>query len=183
MTTRSSVRKSTVHGGREDGGEHHGSRMRNTGPGKWREWRWESYVIPLYIPEDEPQPRNQRPLPEVSLAVVKALTARNSLASLRSAVEELTSDDENPEPVLEATFRAMLHEIVASVLSPEEVQQILPPTTSGDLGATRKSILLEATHSQNLGSMGMHLLREPSGAMSRAQSGQSAALSEASHGR
>mmetsp|Transcript_58533 Transcript_58533/g.136780 ORF Transcript_58533/g.136780 Transcript_58533/m.136780 type:complete len:185 (-) Transcript_58533:112-666(-) len=144
-STARDVRKSTIRG--EDP-EHHGSRMRNTGPGKWREWRWESYVIPLFTAESEPPPAGRRPLPEVSLAVLKALTQKGELQKLRNAIEELVGDAEPDDPesvVSESAFRSMLIDTVSAVLSADEVQQVLPATPRADLGSTRRSLIRHAT--------------------------------------
>mmetsp|Transcript_2243 Transcript_2243/g.3854 ORF Transcript_2243/g.3854 Transcript_2243/m.3854 type:complete len:194 (-) Transcript_2243:96-677(-) len=148
-STAAEGRKSTIRG---EEPEHHGSRMRNNGPGKWREWRWESYVIPLFTAEGETQPAGRRPLPEVSLAVLKALSQKGELQKLRAGIEELVGDAEPDDPenvVSESAFRSMLFDTASAALSAEEMQQVFPATPRGpppsELGATRRSLLRVAT--------------------------------------
>mmetsp|Transcript_94560 Transcript_94560/g.294551 ORF Transcript_94560/g.294551 Transcript_94560/m.294551 type:complete len:117 (+) Transcript_94560:83-433(+) len=104
--------------------------MRNRGPGKWREWRWGQTTLPLVVPETkETPPEGQRPLSMTAHMTINALIAKNSLAKLTDAIQELqqTPDYEDGR-ITEQRFREALRDAAASVMSEEEVQEVFPET-------------------------------------------------------
>uniref|UniRef100_A0A7S1W902 Uncharacterized protein n=1 Tax=Alexandrium catenella TaxID=2925 RepID=A0A7S1W902_ALECA len=112
--------------------------MRNRGPGKWREWRWGNTALPLFVPDHkEPAQESQKPLSMTAYMTINALIAKNSLATLTDAIEELkNAPDFDDGRVYEQRFRDALKEAASTVMSEEEVNDIFPECGPGPPPAT-----------------------------------------------
>mmetsp|Transcript_6021 Transcript_6021/g.13281 ORF Transcript_6021/g.13281 Transcript_6021/m.13281 type:complete len:135 (-) Transcript_6021:86-490(-) len=114
--------------------------MRNTGDGQWREWRWESNVVPLYVPDPKnPRPAHQKPLTEVTHLAIGMMHAKGSLPQLRDAIKDLSTQPDSPGGrINEQRLRDTIKVTVSQVLSPEEMEQIFPAPPQPDEGGSRK---------------------------------------------
>mmetsp|Transcript_67504 Transcript_67504/g.158971 ORF Transcript_67504/g.158971 Transcript_67504/m.158971 type:complete len:175 (-) Transcript_67504:113-637(-) len=114
-------------------------RMRNRGPGKWREWRWGSTVVPLYPlegppPTDPSNPSASKPLSEIAHLTITKLTAKNCQAKLTDGIAEMVKTPDSPGGRFnESKLRKLFEETAHANLSPEEVEEIFPsPVPAGD---------------------------------------------------
>ncbi|CAJ1449570.1 unnamed protein product [Effrenium voratum] len=112
--------------------------MRNRGPGKWREWRWGSTVVPLYPlegppPPDPLDPSAAKPLSEIAHLTITKLTAKNCQAKLTDSIAELVKTPDSPGGRFqENRLRQLFKDTAIANLSTEEVEDIFPAPVAPD---------------------------------------------------
>eukprot|EP00931_Biecheleriopsis_adriatica_P082231 TRINITY_DN55650_c0_g1_i1.p1 TRINITY_DN55650_c0_g1~~TRINITY_DN55650_c0_g1_i1.p1 ORF type:complete len:134 (-),score=38.59 TRINITY_DN55650_c0_g1_i1:7-408(-) len=122
------------------------------GPGKWREFRVGTQVVPLYMPDD-PKARppsshtsymQQAPLHEALFRVSKVLTAQNQMAKLTDGITQLVKEPDSPGGRIQETrFRLVMEEAVRQVLSREEFEATFPAKKEEFKGAKRGSTIAD----------------------------------------
>eukprot|EP00929_Paragymnodinium_shiwhaense_P078210 TRINITY_DN404_c0_g1_i2.p1 TRINITY_DN404_c0_g1~~TRINITY_DN404_c0_g1_i2.p1 ORF type:complete len:133 (+),score=24.37 TRINITY_DN404_c0_g1_i2:88-486(+) len=104
--------------------------MRNRGPGQWREWRWGTYTVPLYMPNPkETPPEGQKPLNEIAHLTIRAMIDKNALPTLQDAITALVAEPDEPMPdgrISEERLRDLFKDTAASILNEEEMDAIWP---------------------------------------------------------
>lgn len=105
--------------------------MRNSGPGKYREWRWGQLIVPLYCKGEDPNgpvPEEQKALCEVTHRTLRALETKGALPKLKTTLEEMIQAPDSPGGrISELRFRNIMKDAASEVLPEPEVLDIFPP--------------------------------------------------------
>eukprot|EP00933_Yihiella_yeosuensis_P055229 TRINITY_DN5394_c0_g1_i1.p2 TRINITY_DN5394_c0_g1~~TRINITY_DN5394_c0_g1_i1.p2 ORF type:complete len:146 (+),score=39.38 TRINITY_DN5394_c0_g1_i1:99-536(+) len=128
--------------------------MRNTGPPKYREWRWANTVLPLYPAEEtvvDPLMKDvQKPISECAHMTIGALNAKGCLPKLTDAIAELAKTPDSPggrfqENRLRDCFKDVIQaEVSKGVMTPEDMLEIFPvpiiaePSGGGSRSGSRR---------------------------------------------
>merc|ERR1719446_697635 len=103
--------------------------MRNRGPGKWREWRWGTTVLPLLPidPKAEPidpavDPSASKPLSEIAYMTINKLTAVNCQAMLTESIAEMTKEPDTDGRFSEQRLREVFKEVLLANTSKAEME-------------------------------------------------------------
>eukprot|EP00747_Dinoflagellata_sp_TGD_P169475 gnl/TRDRNA2_/TRDRNA2_198513_c0_seq1.p1 gnl/TRDRNA2_/TRDRNA2_198513_c0~~gnl/TRDRNA2_/TRDRNA2_198513_c0_seq1.p1 ORF type:complete len:138 (+),score=34.01 gnl/TRDRNA2_/TRDRNA2_198513_c0_seq1:97-510(+) len=121
--------------------------MRNQGPGNWREWRWDTLVVPLF--PEKPLPEGQLPLSEVIHLTMRGLQAKDGIPKLKATIQDmLNARPKSPggriieDRISEEDLRDRLKELALLELGEDESFVIFPQPKA----ASTKFLKMKSLH-------------------------------------